>query len=84
MRPEDVPDDLVALLRNCYHIPGPGSSAEDWARCILANTLPEHERKVRATFAGEVAALLQEMREEGNVDLRTPIHTLRDIARGAL
>lgn len=48
----------------------------------IAAVMPLHRAQVRAEFAAEWAAILQEMREDGNVDLRTPIHMLRDIARG--
>jgi hypothetical protein len=76
---DGVPEDLRAILDQAA---GKEHSATGPVMACLAEILTAHKKQIRAEFATEWAAILQEMREDGNVDLRTPIHMLRDIARG--
>ncbi len=92
LKAEDIPAHLRDIARAAFSGQPPradGTLLLDTGRNpwraldeALAAVLPEHEKQIRAEFAAEWAAILQEMREDGHVDLRTPIHMLRDIARG--
>lgn len=66
-RPDDVPDDLVAMgadAHEAWHLANRRSdveiyrrSHEAWVRAVLAAVLPVHERQVREQVAAEIRAV---------------------------
>lgn len=65
-----------------YELPetrAPWDALED----ALAAALPVAERRVREQIVDELVPIFQAMRENGDTDMRTVIHHVRNITRGA-
>lgn len=74
-----VPDELIDL----YIVPShPGKGEIETRRAALAAFATRYGQTVREQTCREVEKRLQQMRADGDSDIRTAIQHVREIARG--
>lgn len=84
MKPEDVPADLYDLALDA--LPGEpdeviSATTQEEVRAALAAVIPEIQRRERDRAADELFQRFQRMREDGEHDMRTALHHVRDVLR---
>lgn len=83
MTPEDVPEELIDLARAASNAaPQKRDGKPTRMRHALAAVWPKIERQVRERVATELEERIQAMREDGEHDMRTVLHHIRDVTRG--